>query len=301
MLFMAGFCLLAPLGDAVAKILGDHISVVQLVAFRFALQALILVPVVWIAGRSLRVSGRIIGYTVLRTVLHVVALGLMFLSLRYLPLADAIAIAYVMPLMVLILGKTFLGEEVGPFRVAACAVGFIGTLLVVQPNFANVGAPALLPLIVAVLFSLFMLTTRKIARECEPITLQAISGIVATIILGPAMLIGGWFGWAEFDYTAPVGIDIWQLIIMGLLGIGSHLCMTASLRFAPSATVAPMQYLEIPIATMIGWLLFQDFPNGLAGVGIAITIGAGLYIIHRERISVAAMRQQSTPVPPAVL
>ena len=59
--------------------------------------------------------------------------------------------------------------------------------------------------------------------------------------------------------------------------------MTWSLRFAPSATLAPIQYLEIPFATLIGFLVFGDLPNGLAALGIAVTIAAGLYVLHRER------------------
>ena len=59
--------------------------------------------------------------------------------------------------------------------------------------------------------------------------------------------------------------------------------MTWSLRFAPSATLAPIQYLEIPFATLLGCLVFGDLPNGLAALGIAVTVAAGLYVIHRER------------------
>lgn len=68
-----------------------------------------------------------------------------------------------------------------------------------------------------------------------------------------------------------------------MLGTIAHLMITWSLRFAPSATLAPMQYLEIPIATLVGWAIFGDLPNGLAAVGIAVTVAAGLYVILRER------------------
>ena len=70
---------------------------------------------------------------------------------------------------------------------------------------------------------------------------------------------------------------------MGVIGTVAHLLMTWSLRYAPSATLAPMQYLEIPFATLLGWLVFGDLPNGLAAIGIAVTVAAGLYVIHRER------------------
>ena len=83
--------------------------------------------------------------------------------------------------------------------------------------------------------------------------------------------------------TLPSSDLNWLLIAIGVLGTVAHLLMTWSLRYAPSATLAPMQYLEIPFATIIGFLVFRDLPNGVAAVGICITIGAGLYIVLRER------------------
>ena len=74
-----------------------------------------------------------------------------------------------------------------------------------------------------------------------------------------------------------------MLLGLGLLATVAHLLMTWSLKFAPSATLAPIQYLEIAFATLAGWLIFRDFPNGIAAVGIVITVMAGLYIVLRER------------------
>ena len=288
-LLMIGFCILAPLGDSIAKLLGDTVPLGVLLIVRFALQALLLVPLVYLTGQSLAMSGRIFRLTVLRTVLHIIGIGAMFMSLRYLPIADAIAIAFVMPFIMLLLGKYVLSEEIGPHRLIACAVGFCGTLLVIQPNFVEVGAPALLPLLVAVVFSLFMLVTRQIAKDVDPISLQAVSGIVATAGLGVVLLI---FSNAEIEplvLIAPSATEWVLLALLGILGTSAHLLMTWSLRFAPSATLAPMQYLEIPMATLIGWLIFRDLPNALAATGIAITIGAGLYVIHRERVTAMRM------------
>lgn len=288
-LLMIGFCILAPLGDSIAKLLGDTVPLGVLLIVRFALQALLLVPLVYLTGRSLAMSGRIFRLTVLRTVLHIIGIGAMFMSLRYLPIADAIAIAFVMPFIMLLLGKYVLSEEIGPHRLIACAVGFCGTLLVIQPNFVEVGAPALLPLLVAVIFSLFMLVTRQIAKDVDPISLQAVSGIVATAGLGAVLLT---FSNAEIEplvLIAPSATEWVLLALLGILGTSAHLLMTWSLRFAPSATLAPMQYLEIPMATLIGWLIFRDLPNALAATGIAITIGAGLYVIHRERVTAMRM------------
>lgn len=280
---MLGFCIIAPMGDAMAKLLAETTPVGMLVFVRFAVQALVLLPLALLTGRSLRMRGRILWLTFIRTVLHILAFSAMFSSLLFLPLADAIAIVFVMPFIMLILGKYILRETVGPRRLIACAVGFVGTLLVIQPSFIQVGAAALLPLVVALLFSLFMLVTRQIAKDTDPIALQAVSGLMATFLMLPVLLAGSIGGsWAVSLIIPHPDIHL-LLIAIGLLGTIAHLLMTWSLRFAPSATLAPMQYLEIPMATLFGWLVFHDLPNGIAAIGIAITIAAGLYVILHER------------------
>ena len=294
---MLGFCVLAPVGDAVAKILGQSLPLGQLIFVRFAVQAIVLLPLVWLTGRRWRSSGRILGLTVLRTVLHIVGIGAMFTALQYLPLADAVAIAFVMPFIMLLLGHFVLHEEVGTRRMLACAVGFIGTLLVIQPSFAAIGWPALWPLVVAVVFSLFMLTTRAIAKATDPIGLQAVSGVMACVILAPLLWLGQIFDITPLGVARPNSTEWILLLTIGLLGTVAHLLMTWSLRFAPSATLAPMQYLEIPMATVIGWLIFRDFPNALASVGILITISSGLYIIIREQSVARAQARLATPPP----
>ena len=284
-MLMLGFCLLAPMGDAVAKLLGDTIPLAQLLLVRFAAQAVLLLPLVIWGGRTLRMTPRMFRLTLLRTILHIIGIGAMFTALRFLPLADAIAIAFVMPFILLLLGKTVLNEQVGPRRLIACIIGFVGTLLVIQPSFAQVGAPAMLPLLVALVFALFMLTTRQIAKETDPIALQAMSGLIGAPILLVLTLAGQWADLPAASIILPNTREVMMLLTIGLLGTGAHLFMTWSLRYAPSATLAPMQYLEIPVATLIGWLIFRDLPDGSAALGIAITIGAGFYIIYREHRS----------------
>ncbi|MCH2094092.1 MAG: DMT family transporter [Rhodobacteraceae bacterium] len=280
---MLGFCFVAPMGDATAKLLGDRVPLVQVLLWRFGLQACLLIPLVALTGRIWRMHGTVLWLTALRTVLHILGIGMMFSALRYLPLADAVAIAFVMPFIMLLLGHVVLGEEVGWRRLIACLVGFIGTLLVVQPSFQEVGWPALLPIGVAVNFSVFMLVTRQIAKKTDPIGLQAVSGVMAVFIILPILVFvpagtTPGVGWIAAD--AP---SLGLLVAIGALGTLAHLLMTWSLRYAPSATLAPMQYLEIPIATFIGLIVFADLPNGLAAIGIMITLAAGLYIVIRER------------------
>jgi len=294
-LLMLGFCVLAPLGDAIAKLLGGVLSVGALVAVRFGAQAVTLLPLAGLLRLPFPSGRRILWLIALRTVLHILGIGLMFTALRFLPLADALAIAFVMPFLLLLAGWLFLGEEVGPHRLGACAVGFVGTLMVIQPNFVESGWTALLPLGVAVAFVGFMLVTRTIAKQVDPVTMQGVSGLMALAVLGPLAL--AFPGWDILSFDGLGGSNLALVLLMALLGTVAHLFMTWSLRFAPSATLAPMQYLEIPIATIIGWLIFKDLPNGLAALGICVTVAAGLYIILRERAIARTPRPPAPEVP----
>ena len=282
------FCLLAPLGDGMAKLLGAGTGLLVLMLARFAVQAMLLTPICGI--EALRAPAGTRALIWLRSLLHMGGMGLMFAALRALPLADALAIAFVMPFIALLLGWLLLGEAVGPHRLGACAVGFLGTLLVIQPNFIAVGAAALLPLGVAVCFAGFMLATRVLSGRLRAVQMQAISGWQATALVVAALLLS-----PDPALTAlpGTGFDWILLAVMAVMGVAAQLAMTASLTFAPAATLAPMQYLEIPVGVVIGWVLFRDLPNGLATLGIAITVVAGLYVIARER------HLSRPPTPPA--
>ncbi len=292
-LLMIGFCAAAPLSDAIAKVLGETVPLMQIMLFRFATQLIVLLPIALWLGQSLVMTPRVFWLTTVRTLLQISGLACFFTALRYLPLADAIAIAYVMPFILLVLGKLVLEEEVGPRRISACVVGFAGTLLVVQPSFADVGWPALLPLVVAVIFALYMLVSRQLARANHPLALQAVSGAIATALLGAILLATRNIDFQPLSLITPTQFELTLLLVIGGLGTISHLLMTWSLRFAPSATLAPMQYLEIPFATVFGWLIFRDLPNGLAAVGIAVTMASGLYIVWRERATVQPLPPQT--------
>ena len=294
-----GFCLVAPLGDAVAKLLGEAVPLGQVVAIRFALQAMVLIPLVWLGGRSWRMRGRVLALAFLRTLLHIAGIWAMFVALRYLPLADAVAIVFVMPFFMLILGHLVLGEEVGPRRLAACLAGFLGTLLIVQPSFLSVGWPALLPVLVALTFSVFMLITRLIAPVTDPVGLQAVNGVMAVVVMLPLFALGTLWPVAPLALMSPTPADWGLLLALGGLGTLAHLLMTWALRHAPSATVAPMQYLEIPFATLLGLLIFGDLPGPLALTGIAVTMAAGLYVILCERASALRRARQAAAPHPA--
>ena len=134
--FMVAFALVAPIMDAFAKATPYYIPVMEILGFRFGIQVLLLLPVALVLGISHRPRAPEIGLHLVRGFLIMAATGLFFAAVREMPLANAIAIFFVEPFILTLLGALFLGEAVGLRRIMACTVGFGGALLVIQPSFS---------------------------------------------------------------------------------------------------------------------------------------------------------------------
>jgi drug/metabolite transporter (DMT)-like permease len=286
---MLGFCVTAPLLDVAAKLASSSIPVGQITAARFVGQGALMAPFVGIMGLSLRVARGLWLTLVMRAVLLLVSTFCFIAAISVMPLADALAIVFVAPFIVLLVGKYYLGEDVGPRRAWAALVGFIGVLLVIQPSFAAFGAVALFPLGTAVGFAFYILVTRGLSRRMHPVTLQFHTGLIASLLCLPVMVLAQGTGSPLLDPVWPEGIAWAWLFGVGFFATISHIMMTYALSLAPSATLAPLQYLELPVATLLGYLVFSDFPNALTLTGITIIIGSGLYMIHRERVTASQL------------
>lgn len=280
---MLGFCIFAPLIDVAAKLAVQSVSVTQVTLMRMIVQAALMVPVAWALGQTLRAPPGMARLVALRALMLIGSTYTYVAALRVMPLADALAIVFVEPFILLALGFLVLGEKVGPRRILASLVGFLGALLVIQPNFAAFGAVALLPLATAGFFALYMLLTRRIARTVEPEAMQAQTALWGAALMAPIVGLGAPTDW---PLLAVGGAD--ALVWLWLVGVGvaasvSHLMITYALRFAPAATLAPLHYLEIVVTVALGWLVFRDWPNPMSWAGIGVIVAAGLYIIARER------------------
>lgn len=282
---MLGFCLTAPILDVAAKLASATVPVGQITTARFVVQCVLMGPFIWIMGLSLRVAQGQWLALVVRAALLFVATFCFIAAIRVMPLADALAIVFVAPFIVLLVGKFYLGEDVGPRRVGAAIVGFVGVMFVIQPSFVAFGTVALFPLGTAVGFAFYILVTRGLSRRVHPVTLQFYTGLIASLLCIPVMILAQGSGSELLDPVWPTGIAWLWLLGVGFFATLSHMMMTYALSLAPSATLAPLQYLELPVATLFGYLVFHDFPNALTLTGIAIIIGAGLYMIHRERVT----------------
>ena len=285
-LFILGFCVFAPLGDAAAKSIALVTPLLVLLLARYLVQGLLPLPLILLTGRRLRMSSHVACVVIARSAVNIAGSAAMYAALRYLPLADALAIAFVYPFIMLLMGWALLKEQVGIRRLAACSVGFVGTLLIIQPSLAAVGPPALLPLLVAFLFASTVLLTRRIAKDYDPVSLQSASGVTSAILLMALWAGASGTDIPDLKLVVPTSDQAVTLLMVGILGTLAHLGMSYAVRFAPSATLAPMQYVELPVATVIGWVMFGELPNSMAAVGIMITVIAGLAVIFFEHRAV---------------
>ena len=280
---MLAFCAIAPLIDVSSKIAVQVVTVTQVTFFRMVFQALLMVPVVLLLRQPLAVSPAMARLLALRAAMLIGSTYAFVAAVEVMPIADALAIVFVEPFLLLLLGWLVFGDHVGPRRLAASVTGFIGVLLVIQPNFAAFGVVALYPLICAAFFAAYVLLTRRITREVQPESMQFHTAWMGTVLMLPVLALGHGAGIASLTLSNP-GAGIWLALFgVGLAASVSHMAITYALRFAPSATIAPLHYLEIVTAVFFGWMFFGDWPNPLSWAGIAIIVASGLYIILRER------------------
>lgn len=282
---MLGFCITAPLIDVASKLAAQSLPVGQITTARFIVQAAIMAPLCLILHYPLTFPRAYLWQLAQRAFFLVVSTYCFVAALQVMPIADALAIVFVEPFILLILGRFLFQDEVGPRRIMACVVGFAGSLLVIQPSLVAFGFIALYPLGTALFFAAYMLVTRSLSRRMHPIPMQLHTASVAALMCLPVMLLADGSGVVTLDPVMPVGLDWIWMCGVGVASSIAHLMMTYALRMAPTSTLAPLHYLEIVSAVAFGYLVFSDFPDALTWVGIAIIVASGLYIIWRERIT----------------
>jgi len=282
MFLMATGVLVAPSVHAIAKGLTDSLAPGQITWGRFFFQLLILLPLVWISH-----SGRIPRPTfaqLLRGFLLALASVAYFWALAYMPLADSAAIFFVEPLILTVMSAIFLGESIGWRRLLAVVVGFAGALIVIRPSFESVGPAALLPLLAAFCFAIYLTMTRRQAKHEDARTMQFWVCVSATVFLSLSLAVGPQFAWDVMTPAWPTPLEWALLATVGIIATFSNMLAIYAFRMAPAGILAPFQYLEILGATALGVIFFGDLPDGTTVLGILIIVGSGLYVFRREQL-----------------
>ncbi len=274
---------IVPVMDAVAKYLGDSMSPIQITWGRFFFQALIMLVglVITLGPRSLVPKKPLIH--AIRGVLLATATLFFFTSLRYLPLADAIAIFFVQPMILTLISAFVLHEHVGWHRRVAVLTGFAGALLIIRPGTDAFLVASLLPLGAAVFFASYLALTRAVANIDHPATMQFSSGVSAVIVLSIALLVANQWPGATMAPKVPTLSEWFWLAMIGVIAAGGHLLVVMAMNRAPASALAPFGYIEIVAATALGWLFFNDWPDKWTWIGIAIIVASGAYVYYREQ------------------
>ena len=259
--------------DAVIKWLTAAYPVPQVVALRswFGLPVLILL--------ALR-EGGLPALKTKRPLLHfgryllVLMLSLSFFwALSQMKLVDAIAIAFAAPIIITALSVPMLKEAVGPRRWIAVGIGFIGVLVILRPGLGVFQWAALAALLGALVYALLMVTTRAYKS----------SESTASLMLYPqlGMSVSGIL-MVQFFWVTPNLFDLALFALAGLFGSIGVMCVTHAFRMAPVAAIAPFEYTALVWATLLGYLVWDELPDGFTLVGSSIVVASGLYIIYRE-------------------
>lgn len=286
MAIMAAAMLLLPLMDVAGKWLAtvDQLSPGQIALIRFLVQFVVLVPVIILLRGLPGLYPKHLWSNLLRGALLGLASMIFFVAVKYMPVADAIAVFFVEPLILTALSAIVLKETVGWRRRIAVLIGFVGALIVIQPSYALFGPVSLLPLCTALLFAIYLVLNKRLSIDDEPVVMQMVAGAGASITLGVIVLGGTLIGIDDMTPKLPLHAISWTLLIaIGLISAGGHMMVIQALRYAPASLLAPFQYFEIVTAAGLGLLIFGDFPTLSKWIGIAIIIGSGLYTYWRER------------------
>lgn len=237
---------------------------------------------------------------VLRGLLIVVANMTFFAALAVLPLADATALFFVAPLMITLLSIPLLGEKVGPWQIGAVVVGFAGVVVMMKPwaGQAALGVPRavlFLPVIAALTYALNQLLTRRLGVTTSAAALAVwIQGtfIVVSVMFWLAagdgrFAVGLENGSLQFLLRAwvwPADSDIWLFAGLGFNSAIIGYCLSQAYRMADAATVAPFEYVGLPLAVFWGWIIWAELPDLWVSLGIVLIMGSGLFVFLREKM-----------------
>jgi drug/metabolite transporter (DMT)-like permease len=258
--------------DATAKGLIERYPAPQVIWARFAGQLLIvLILLNRRTGPLLRT--RYPWLHMVRSTCQFAATGLFFLSLGHIGLAEATALTDINPVLITLGAALFLGERLGPRRIAGVVAALIGALIIIRPGAGVFSLWALLPLGAAIAYTGNALLTRHIGAR-EPVWTSLLHASIFGTLLGSLAL--------PFVWVPITGPDLALFALVGVLGTGAQLCIIRSFSMTEAAVVAPFAYLGIVFATGWGIVLYDQWPDHWTVIGALVIVVAGLYVWHRE-------------------
>ncbi|MCC7548540.1 MAG: DMT family transporter [Burkholderiales bacterium] len=215
------------------------------------------------------------GLQVLRGLLLMGSTGFFYLSLTYLPLAEAAAISFVGPVLVAALSGPLLREHIGRRQWTAIGFGFLGVLIIVRPGGGVFTWHAIFPLVCALLFALYQVLTREIAGRENALTTLFFTALVGALLSALPL---------PFTWQAPTALQLAFMIGIGVLGGTGHFLLIRAVEHASPAALAPFVYTQLMWSTLLAYFAFGEFPDSGSLLGMAVIILGGLLAVNWEQI-----------------
>ena len=257
------------LNDVLMKFLGNRLSFVEIVFFRFLFSAIIvLIPILKSKQNLFRSSMHKMHIT--RGVLGAIALALCCYSVNHMPLAENTTIMYSQALFMLPLAFFFLSEKISTKSWIATIIGFVGLIIMFRPSSSNFNITALAPTTAAILFAISSIMIKKMVDKKENnLTMLFYFGLYTTILSGI---------FVPFYWITP---NFYEISLILLLGLGANLIqlfLFLAYRATTASAISPVQYVELPFSVIFGFIFFGQLPDAIAFIGAGLIV-AGTFIV----------------------
>ncbi|MEX0351630.1 MAG: DMT family transporter [Paracoccaceae bacterium] len=284
-LAMLGFAI----EDLFIKLMAEILPTWQILAVLGGGGALVFAAMTKASGQPLWTRAYLKGPVLLRNVAEIVGTVGFVTAIALTPISQASAILQATPLVVTLGAALFLGERVGPRRWSAVMIGFLGVLLVIRPGTEGFDAKSLFAVQGVIGLAVRDVVTRRVSEETSSLQLS----FLAFLTLIPSAAILAQFSDRPF---VPTSFDLWVIFaVFILIAAAAYLAIVASMRVGEVSFVTPFRYSRIVFALIIGVTVFRERPDFMMLTGVAVIVGAGIYVIWRERLAGAQAQKDGIP------
>lgn len=272
-IFLMVFAMLSiPLVDGLAKYLSASYSPLFLGWARYAVATFVVIPVAILRNgkRIFPAEGRLSHG--MRTLFLVIAMSLYFLALARIPLATAVSAYFIGPIIAVVLSVFVLKERLTALKIASLPLGFIGALVILRPG-AQINPGILFAFGSGLCFAVYLVATRLAAQKSDPLSTLVFQCVVGALLLTPQAIA---------TWAVPQWDDLGLFMALGMISAFSHLLTIAAFRFAEASILAPLVYLELIAAALVGYWAFGEIPDVFTVLGAGLIIAAGLILLKKQ-------------------
>lgn len=268
MMFFGDF--MFAVNDIMGKWLAGSFSAGQIVLVRSLAALMVLAPLLLRGKVPELVRLERPGVQVSRVAMATAEIVFFYMAIRFLPLADVMTFYLAGPIYVAAVSPWLLGERVSGRQWLAIAIGFCGVIFVLRPGTSSLSWASLISIAGSLCYAMVVVQSRQLRRTPDRVLVfwQTMGALVVGLVLAP------------FDWVTPRPLDLVMLAALGVISMSAHLCIARSVKLAPAAVVAPIQYSLLLWAILFGWLVFGDRPRTSMLVGAAVIVIAGLMVVR---------------------